>query len=82
MQVAQRKTKQKAQQKPKATSIEAFAVEHEDMFEYKDASNNIKEMPEIQEFLDNVENELCNHVILNKSETQFHTTDPTVVKLE
>jgi hypothetical protein len=35
----------------------------------------------MQEFLDNMETELSNHyVILNKSETQSHTTDPTVLK--
>jgi hypothetical protein len=83
MQEAQRKTKQKAQQKPKATSSEAFAVEQAEMSEISDASDDMKEMPEMQEFLDNMETELCNHyVILNKSETQSHTTDPTVLKLE
>jgi hypothetical protein len=38
------------------------------MSEYLDASDDIEEMPEMQEFLDNMENEVCNHyVILNKS---------------
>jgi hypothetical protein len=34
MQEAQRKTKQKAQQKPKATSSETIAVEHAEMSEF------------------------------------------------
>jgi hypothetical protein len=43
----------------------------------------MKEMPEMQEFLDNMETEVCNHyIILNKSETGSHTTDPTFQKLE
>jgi hypothetical protein len=53
------------------------------MSEFSDESDGIKEMPEMQEFLDNMETEVCNHyVILNKSETRSHTTDPTVLKLE
>jgi hypothetical protein len=83
IQEAQRKSKQKAQQKPKATASEAFAVEQKEMSEFSDSSDNIKEMPEMQELLDDKETEVCdNYVILNKSETQCHTTDPTVVKLE
>jgi hypothetical protein len=79
MQEAQRKTKQNAQQKPKSTSSEAFAVEQAKMSEFSDASEEIKEMLEIQEFFDNTETEVCNHyIILNKSETlSQHTTDPT-----
>jgi hypothetical protein len=70
MQEAQRKTKQKAQQKPMATSNEAFAFEQAEMSKFSDASDDMKEMPEMQEFLDNMETEACNHyVILNKSET-------------
>jgi hypothetical protein len=53
------------------------------MSEFSDASDNIKEMPEMQEFLDNMETEVTNHyVILNKSETQSHIPDPKVLKLE
>jgi hypothetical protein len=82
MQEAQRKSKQRAQQKPKATSSEAFALEQAKMSEFSDAFDDIKEMPEMQEFLDNMENGLCNYyVILNKSKTQSHTTDPSVLKL-
>jgi hypothetical protein len=45
--------------------------------------DDIKEMPEMQEFLDNMETEVCHHyIILNKSKTQSHTTDPTGLKLE
>jgi hypothetical protein len=83
MQEAQCKTKQKAQKIPKKTSSEAFAAEQAEMSEFSCASDNIKDMPEMQEFLDNMETEVCNHyVILNKSEAQSHTTDPTVLKLE
>jgi hypothetical protein len=53
------------------------------MSEFSDAPDNIKKMPEMQEFLDNMETEVYNHyVILNKSETQSHTTDHTVLKIE
>jgi hypothetical protein len=53
------------------------------MPKYSDASDNIKEMPETQEFLDKIETEVCNqYVILNKSETQSLTIDPTILKLE
>jgi hypothetical protein len=70
MQDTQHKTEQKAQQKPKATSSEALAIEQAEMFEFSDASDDIKEMPEMQGFLDNMETEVCDHyVILNKSET-------------
>jgi hypothetical protein len=70
MQEAQGKTKQKAQQKPKVTSSEGFAIEQAETSEFSDASDNIEEMPEMQEFLDNMETEVCNHyVIPNKSET-------------
>jgi hypothetical protein len=83
MQESQRKTKQKAQQKRKETSSETFAIGQAEVSEFSDASDSIKEMPEIQEYLDNMETEVCNHyVILNKCETQSHTTDPTVLKLE
>jgi hypothetical protein len=83
MQEAQRKTKQNSQQRSKATSSEAFAVGQAEVSEFSDASDSIKEMPEIQEYLDNMETEVCNHyVILNKCKTQSHTTDPTVLKLE
>jgi hypothetical protein len=51
----------KAQQKPKATSSEAFAVEKAEMSEFSDVSDNVKKMPEMQEFLDNMETEVCNH---------------------
>jgi hypothetical protein len=57
MQEAQCKTKQKAQRKPKATSSEEFAVKQTEMSEFSDASDNMKDMPEIQEFLDNMETE-------------------------
>jgi hypothetical protein len=83
MQEAQCKTKQKAQQKPKATSSEAFAVEQAEMSEFSDASDNMKDIPEMQEFLDDMETEVCSYyVILNKSETKSHTTDPIALKLE
>jgi hypothetical protein len=53
------------------------------MSKFSDASDNLREMPEMQEFLDNMETEVCNHyVTLNKSKTQSHTTDHTVLKLE
>jgi hypothetical protein len=53
------------------------------MSEFSDASDDIKEIPKMQELLDNMETQVCNHyVILNKSETGFHTTDPKVLKLE
>jgi hypothetical protein len=83
MQEAQRKTKQKAQQKPKATSCEAFAVEQAGMSEFSDVSVKVNEIHQMQEFLDNMETEVCNHyVILNKSKTQSHTTNLTVLKFE
>ena len=71
MQEAQHKTKLKAQQKQSTgTSNEAFAVEP-DMSNMLDALN---EMPEIQEFLQNMETEVCKHyAILNKSETLNNT---------
>jgi hypothetical protein len=41
------------------------------MPEFSDASDDIEEMPEMQEFLGNIETEVFNHcVILNKSKTQ------------
>jgi hypothetical protein len=61
MQEAQRKTKQKVQQKLKATSSGAFAIEQEEISEFSDASDNIKQMPEMQEVLDNMETKVCNH---------------------
>jgi hypothetical protein len=67
MQEAQRKTEQKARQKSKATSSEAFAVEQAEMSEFSDASDNIKEMPEMQEFLDDMETEVCNHYVTLKN---------------
>jgi hypothetical protein len=40
---------------------------------------NQNEMPELQEFLENMETEVYNHyVILNKIETQYNTTDTAV----
>ena len=73
MQEAQRKLKNQAQQKnSKESSNEAFAVEHE-MSNTLDAYDNLNEMPEIQEFLNNMETE---------PETQSHTTESTVLKLE
>jgi hypothetical protein len=36
-----------------------FAIEQAEMFEFSDVSNNIKEMPEMQEFLDNMETKVC-----------------------
>jgi hypothetical protein len=42
MQEAQCRTKQKAQQKPKATSSEAFAIEQVETSEFSDVSDNIK----------------------------------------
>jgi hypothetical protein len=65
MQETQRKAKQKAQQNPKATSSEAFAVEQTEMSEFSDASDNIKKMPEMQEFLGIMETEVCNHYDTN-----------------
>jgi hypothetical protein len=39
-------------------------------------------MPEMEEFLDDMETEECNlNVIINMSKTQSHTADPTVLKL-
>jgi hypothetical protein len=38
MQEGQRKTKQKAQQKPEASSSEAFAVEQAEMSEFSDTT--------------------------------------------
>jgi hypothetical protein len=53
------------------------------MCDFLDAYDNIKEMPEMQEFLDNKETEVCNHhVILNKSKIQSHTNDPTLLILQ
>jgi hypothetical protein len=55
---------------PRTTSNEVFAIEQLEMSEFSDASDNIKEMPEINESLDNMKTEVCNHfIILNKSET-------------
>jgi hypothetical protein len=51
IQEAQRKAKQKAQQKPKATSSEAFAVEQAKISEFLNAANNIKEMPEMERYI-------------------------------
>jgi hypothetical protein len=77
------KNKQKVQQKPKATSSEVFAVEQVEMSESSDAPDKIKEIPEMQEFLDNMETKVCNHYeVLNKSEILSHTTDPIFLKLE
>ena len=83
MQEVQHKTKNKAQQKnSQENSNKAFAVKHE-MSDILDASNNLNVIPEMQEFLENMETEECNHyVILNKSETISHTTESTVLKLE
>jgi hypothetical protein len=40
-------------------------------------------MPEMQEFLENMETEVCNnYATLNKSKSQSHTTDFTVLILE
>ena len=48
------------------------------MSELSDASNNLNEMPEIQEFLENMETEVYNeYVLLNKIETRSITTDTT-----
>jgi hypothetical protein len=44
--------------KTQATSSEAFAVEQVKMSRFSDASDDINEMPEMQEFLDNMETEL------------------------
>jgi hypothetical protein len=83
MQETQRKTKQKAQQKKSnETSNEGFAVEQE-MSNILDATNDVNEMPETNEFLENMETEVCNHyIILNKSGTQVSTTESTVLRLE
>jgi hypothetical protein len=53
MQEAQLKTKQKSQLKPKATSYEAYAIEQVEMSKFSYASEDMKEIPEMQEFLDN-----------------------------
>jgi hypothetical protein len=72
-----------AHENSKAWSSKAFAVEHAEMSKFLDASDNIKEMPDMKEFLDNMETEVCDdYVIQNKSETQSHATDPTILKLE
>ena len=48
-----------------------------------DAYDNLNEMPEMQEFLENMETKVCYHyVILNKFETQSNTTETTALKLE
>jgi hypothetical protein len=53
------------------------------MSKFTDASDDINEMPEMKEYLDNLETEVCNqYVSLNKFKTRSHTTDPTVQKLE
>jgi hypothetical protein len=57
---------QKTQQKSKAT-FKLFAIEHAEMSEFSDASDNIKEIPKMQGYLDNMETD--NHyVILSKFE--------------
>ena len=83
MQEAQQKFKnQDKQKKSQETSHEAFAVEHE-MSDFLYTSNNLNELPEMQEFLENMETKVCNHyVILNKQKTQSHPTESTVLKLE
>jgi hypothetical protein len=58
MQEAPRKTK-KVQQNPVNFS-EAFAIEQAEISEFSDVSENVKEMPEMQKFLDNMETEVCN----------------------
>jgi hypothetical protein len=55
------KVMQEGQQKPKAPSYEAFAVEQAEISEFLDASGNIKEMPKMKEFLDNMETGVCSH---------------------
>jgi hypothetical protein len=79
----QHRKKQKTQQISKAKDAqENFMVEHE-MSDLSVASNNLNEMPEMQEFLRNMETEVCNHfVILNKIETKSNTTDTAVSRLE
>ena len=53
------------------------------MSDFLDASDNLNEMPELQEFLENMETEVCNHyAIRNKPETQSYPTESTVLKLE
>jgi hypothetical protein len=37
------------------------------MSEFSDASDDIKKMPEMQEFLDNIETEVCNHYVILKN---------------
>jgi hypothetical protein len=65
MQEALRKTRQMALQNPKATSNKAFAVEQAKISEFSDASKNIKEIPEMNEFSDNMVFEVCNHYTIN-----------------
>jgi Reverse transcriptase (RNA-dependent DNA polymerase) len=78
----QHRKKQKTQQISKTNAQENFMVEHE-MSDLSVASNNLNEMPEMQEFLRNMETEVCNHfVILNKIETKSNTTDTAVSRLE
>jgi hypothetical protein len=51
------------------------------MSEFSEPSDNIEVMIEVQDFLDNMEKEVREHyVILNKSEAQSQSTDPTVLK--
>jgi hypothetical protein len=70
IQEAQHKAKQQVQQKPNEALNEAFAVDQAKISEFSDVTDDVKEMPEMQEILDNMYIEVCNHyVTLNKSET-------------
>jgi hypothetical protein len=64
MQEAQRITKQKGQQKSKATTSEGFAIAQTETSKFLDESDDIEEIPEMKEFLDNMETEVCNHYII------------------
>jgi hypothetical protein len=60
-----------------------FTVTHAEMFKFPYKSSSIKETTEIQEFLDDMETEVCNHyAILINSKSKSHTTYPRVIKLE
>jgi hypothetical protein len=79
--VSQRKIQQKAHQKPNTISSETFAFEQAEMTEFSDASDDIQEIPEMKEFFDNMEIEVCNqYVILSKYKTQSHMLNITLTK--
>jgi hypothetical protein len=68
MQESQQKIKQKSsKEKSNKTSNEAYAMEQE-MSEFLDAKHDLNEITEMQDFLENLETETCNHfLIVNKT---------------